>query len=149
LLRYIAAGYTYTFTLTAQDAAGAKGSAFVHARANLPPSGGGVGVASGGGGRDVAMTTAFKMVAAGWTDVDAPLLYRFTAHPVVRTCFSYLCLFHRLITQEVGNLTRANLFSKPLLISTHSTCLRRYVEVGLCRLNQVDPNPITYSLSNP
>jgi hypothetical protein len=24
-----------------------------------------------------------------------------------------------------------------------------YIAVGLCRLNQVDPYPITYSLSNP
>jgi hypothetical protein len=27
--------------------------------------------------------------------------------------------------------------------------LCRYSVVGLCRLNQVDPYPITYSLSNP
>jgi hypothetical protein len=27
--------------------------------------------------------------------------------------------------------------------------LRKGIVVGLCRLNQVDPCPITYSLSNP
>ena len=34
-------------------------------------------------------------------------------------------------------------------LQSHVTRLRVDNEVGLCTLNQVDPWPITYSLSNP
>jgi hypothetical protein len=34
-------------------------------------------------------------------------------------------------------------------IASAAASLASNAEVGLCRLNQVDPWPITYSLSNP
>jgi hypothetical protein len=55
-----------------------------------------------------------------------------------------------VVTQQVKkSAKKAWVLAERGVYQIMHTLSKAYVEVGLCRLNQVDPCPITYNLSNP
>ena len=68
-------GYEYKFELDVEDANGVA-AAFVTLAENTPPSGGSISSSPTTG---TATRTIFALEASSWTDVDAPIAYRFTA----------------------------------------------------------------------
>ena len=68
-------GYEYKFKLDVEDANGVA-AAFVTLAENTPPSGGSISSSPTTG---TATRTIFALEASSWTDVDAPIAYRFTA----------------------------------------------------------------------
>ncbi|KAK3284721.1 hypothetical protein CYMTET_7638, partial [Cymbomonas tetramitiformis] len=78
----LAPGGTYTFRLTARDAAGSA-TARVSVEVNQSPAGGRVSAGpSDGSDAGAAYTDLFDFRTSGWLDTDLPLLYQFSYHVV-------------------------------------------------------------------
>eukprot|EP00854_Cymbomonas_tetramitiformis_P006290 gene6290-7541_t len=74
----LAPGGTYTFRLTARDAAGSA-TVRMSVEVNQSPTGGRVSAApSDGSDAEAAYTDLFDFRTSGWLDIDLPLLYQFS-----------------------------------------------------------------------